>query len=140
MTVVIDASSAIEIALNNTFAPIFQEILNDADLVLAPDTFPAEVANAFWKYGNLSNLAIDTCQRGIDYCLDLVDDYIRTQHLCREVFSESIRSKLSAYDVFYLVVARRHDAVILTRDKKLIETATALNVVVARPFRSHRSP
>jgi predicted nucleic acid-binding protein len=58
----------------------------------------------------------------------LIDDYISTQHLCREVFSESIRLSYAAYDVFYLVVARRNDAVVLTRDKKMIEAAQNLGV------------
>jgi len=130
MTVVVDASAAVEIALGNDFAPAFQEVLNEADVVLAPDTFPAEITNVFWKYGYHSNLAADKCQRGIAYCLDLIDDYITTQDLCREVFSESLRLKHAAYDIFYLVVARRNDAVVLTRDKKMIEAAKTLGVAV----------
>lgn len=112
-------------------ASIFQRHIDEADVVLAPDTYPAEITNVFWKYGHLAELPQDTCQKGISYCLDLVDDYIGTQHLCREVFSESIRSKHSAYDIFYLIVARRNDAVILTRDSRMIDAAHVLGVEVA---------
>jgi predicted nucleic acid-binding protein len=128
MTVVVDASAAVEIALGSEFSQTFQEVLNEADVVLAPDTFPAEITNVFWKYGHHSHLPADICQHGIAYCLDLIDDYVPTQHLCREVFSESIRLEHAAYDVFYLVVARRNDAAVLTRDKKMIEAAETLGV------------
>jgi len=33
------------------------------------------------------------CEKGIDYCIDLIDDYIATKFLCREVFGESIKNK-----------------------------------------------
>ena len=128
MTVVVDASAAIEIALNTESARALRETLDDSELVLAPDTYPAEVTNVFWKYARFSNIPGEKCQIGISYCLDLVDDYINTQHICREVFSESLRSKHSAYDMFYLIVARRNDAVVVTRDRKLIETARLLGV------------
>lgn len=130
MNVVVDASAAIEIALGNEFSQPFQEVLNEADVVLAPDTFPAEITNVFWKYGHHSHLPAEKCQHGIAYCLDLIDDYVPTQYLCREVFSESIRLKHAAYDIFYLVVARRNDASVLTRDKKMIEAAKILGVAV----------
>lgn len=130
MTVVVDASAAVEIALGNEFSQTFIEALSEADVVLAPDTFPAEITNVFWKYRQHSNLPLNKCQHGIAYCLDLIDDYVTTQHLCREVFSESIRLKHAAYDIFYLVVARRNDAAVLTRDKKMIEAAKTLGVVV----------
>ena len=49
MTVVVDASAAVEIALASEISQRFREVLNDADVVLAPDTFPWEITNVFWK-------------------------------------------------------------------------------------------
>lgn len=130
MTVVVDASAAAEIALSRESSEAFGKAVNDADVVLAPDIFPAEVTNVFWKYGRQANLPAETCQRGITYCLDLIDDYVTTRHLCREVLSQSIRLGHPAYDIFYLVAARRNDAVVLTRDRRMIEAAEALGVAV----------
>ena len=131
MTVVIDASAAIEIALDKDCAGQFQEIIKEADVVLAPDTFPAEVTNVFWKYAHFSGFPIDKCQSGISFCLDLVDDYVNVRHLCHEAFPESVRYKHSAYDIFYLIVARRNDALILTKDRGMIGTAVRSGVKVA---------
>lgn len=128
MIIVLDASAAIEIALNKDESNLFRELLIQSELVLAPDTFPSEITNTFWKYGLYSGLPIEKCEKGIDYCLDLVDDYINTKDLCREVFAESIKTEHPAYDLFYLVLARRHNACILTKDKKMIKTASEIKI------------
>jgi predicted nucleic acid-binding protein len=132
MIVVLDASAAIEIALNREFGKTFQELLSEAELVLAPDLFPSEITNVFWKYASYADLPVEKCIKGIDFCLDLIDDYIVSKSLYREVFSEGIKTKHSAYDLFYLVVARRHNATIITRDKKMMAIALQLRVPVAK--------
>lgn len=130
MIVVLDASAAIEIALNKQNGDNFRNILKSSDLVIAPDTFPSEITNVFWKYANFSNLAADKCSNGIDYCIDLIDDFIETRGMCREVLSESIIQRHPVYDLFYLVVARRHNAAILSSDKKMLKLAAELKINV----------
>lgn len=49
---------------------------------------------------------------------------------CREVFLESLNTGHSSYDLFYLILARRHSATILTRDKKMNELALQLKIPV----------
>jgi predicted nucleic acid-binding protein len=128
MIVVLDASAAIEIALNREYSTSFREVLRQSDLVLAPDTFPSEITNVFWKYAIYSDMPVEACEKGIDYCLDLIDDYIETTSLCREVFSESYKNNHSAYDLFYIVTARRYNASLLTRDAKMKNIADALKI------------
>ena len=130
MIVAADASAAVEIALNNPDADKFKRVLIDCDLVIAPDLFASEITNVFWKYGFFSDVPGEKCQKGIDYCLDLVDDLIPTKALCREVYSESMRIEHSPYDVFYLIVARRNNASVLTKDKKLKKAAASLGVKI----------
>ena len=130
MIIVLDASAAVEIALNKEDSHRFRELLMQSELVLAPDTFPSEITNTFWKYALNSFLPGEKCEKGIDYCMDLVDDYINTRSLCREVFAESVKIKHPAYDLFYLILARRNNACILTKDKKMIEAARKLNIKV----------
>ncbi len=131
MIVVLDASAAIEIALNKSSAKLFQDTVLESDLVIAPDTYPSEITNVFWKYASFSEIEQAKCEKGIDYCLDLVDDFIDTKNICREVFLESINTKHSSYDVFYLIVARRHNALLLTKDKKMISIAKQLKIKVS---------
>ena len=93
MIAVLDASAAIEITLNKSSARLFREALLESDLVIAPDTYPSEITNVFWKYAHFSEIEQAKCERGIDYCLDLVDNFINTKNICREVFLESINTK-----------------------------------------------
>jgi len=128
MKVMLDASAAMEIALNNERSEAFKKYILESDLILAPDIFPSEITNVFWKYTRFSNMPTEICEKGILYCIDLVDDFLETRNLCVEVFSESIRASHSAYDLFYLVLARRNNAVLISRDKKLKQLAKEMNV------------
>jgi predicted nucleic acid-binding protein len=114
-------------------AAFFKTTLLQSEVVLAPNTYPSEITNVFWKYGHLSGLSPELCEKGITCCIDLIDDYIATVNLCKEVLAESLRTGHSAYDLFFLVVARRNSAGILSMDKKLMTIARALKVTVLRP-------
>jgi len=128
MIIVLDASAAIEIALNNVKSTNYRILLKESDLVIAPDTFPSEITNVFWKYAYFSNMPTEKCEKGIEYCNDLIDDYIETRTICREVFAESIKNKHPSYDLFYLILARRHNAAILSKDKKMNKIAKELRI------------
>jgi predicted nucleic acid-binding protein len=130
MIVVLDASAALEIALNREDSKRFRMILAESDVVIAPNTFPLEITNAIWKYRVFSSVDQDKCEIAINYCLDLVDDYIETKDICREVFSESVNHKHPAYDLFYLILARRNSASILSKDKKMIKIAKEMRIDV----------
>jgi predicted nucleic acid-binding protein len=132
MIIVLDASAALEIALNRESGEIFRGELKKSDLVISPDIFPSEITNAFWKYACFSKLDIEKCKEGINYCINLVDDYIQTKTICTEVFTESVISAHSAYDIFYLIVARRNGALLLTKDKKLKKKAKELNIGIIK--------
>ena len=132
MTIVLAASAALEIALNRESGELFRGELKKSDLVISPDIFPSEITNAFWKYASFSNLDIEKCKEGINYCINLVDDYIQTRAICTEVFTESVILEHSAYDIFYLIVARRNGALLLTKDKKLKKKAKELNIGIIK--------
>ncbi|MBN1243262.1 MAG: type II toxin-antitoxin system VapC family toxin [Spirochaetales bacterium] len=131
MTVVIDASAAVEIALNLGMKTAFLRTLEATDLVLAPDTYPSEITNAFWKYAAFSGLDEASCQDGIEGCLALVDDFISTKELCKEVFAEAAKRRHPAYDLFYLIAARRHGASVVSRDKAMLALAKDLGLSAA---------
>jgi predicted nucleic acid-binding protein len=128
MIIVVDASAAIEMALNLESADLFRSVIERADIVIAPDTYPSEICNVFWKYRTYNDLDSIKCEKGIDYCIDLIDDYIETKFLCREVFGESIKNNHPVYDVFYLVLARRHNAMLITKDKKMTKIALEMKL------------
>ena len=119
MTVVLDASGAVEIALKNLRSEDFKEKLQKADVILAPDTFISEVTNVFWKYRKFSNFSDDICLSGIEFCINLIDDFVSSKELWRESYSEGIKNQSSTYDMFYLITARRNSGFLISMDKKL---------------------
>lgn len=128
MIVVLDASAATGIALNAANAEIFEKYLHDADIVIAPNTYPPEICNVFWKYTEFSNLDFVKAQKGMDFCIDLVDDYVDTTPMWREVFAESVTYRHPVYDLFYLVLARRQNAILLTNDVKIKNLAKDMRI------------
>jgi len=119
MTVVLDASGAVEIALKNQKSEDFKMKLQKADVILAPDTFVSEVTNVFWKYRKFTNFSDEICLNGIEFCINLIDDFVSSKELWRESYSEGIKNQSSVYDMFYLVTARRSSGLIVSMDKKL---------------------
>lgn len=128
MTIVLDASAAIEIALNLENAKIFKDLINESSLVLAPNFYPVEITNVFWKYCKFGNLVEEKCKIGINCCIDLIDDFIDIKHMCGEVFTQSKLNQHPAYDMFYLVLARRESAILLSKDKKLLKVAKDMKI------------
>jgi len=91
--------------------------------VLTSDLYKAEVTNVLWKYVKAKLLTKDVALQRLQYCLDLVDEYIDITENNQESLIESIRIEHSVYDVLYLTIARRNGAVLITQDKKLKDIA-----------------
>lgn len=123
MTVVLDTSAAVEIAIDGPSAGEIRSILTAADVVVVPDTYVSEVTNVLWKYRKFSGFTEEKCLGAIEFCIGLVDMTISSRDLWRESFFEGSRHNHSIYDMFYLVAARRNTATLVTKDKKLKEIA-----------------
>jgi predicted nucleic acid-binding protein len=123
LNAVIDASAAVDIALDGRHAKDLRRNLETADLVMVPDVFAPEVANAFGKYHRFAQMEPATCFHALDLALALFDVFVSNRELAPEALSLSIGAKMPVYDMFYLALARREGAVLLTLDAKLREIA-----------------
>ncbi len=132
MITVLDASAAIEIVLQRKNATKLSEYITTAEWVTAPELFIPEVVNTIWKYQKFADLPFPACEKALEYALALPDDFINEQDMCREVFKLSCTLDHPSYDIFYLITARRNNAMLLTLDKKLVQLAVKCNVDVCR--------
>lgn len=128
MMVVLDPSAAVEISLYRPHAEAFIQLIEDALWVGSPDLFISESANVFWKYHQFEKLSIELCEKSLDRCIQLVDEFYPTKELYLEALSISFQTEHPVYDSMYLVLARRNNATLLTRDKKLHQVATNLSI------------
>jgi len=117
--VILDASAAVEIALNRGKATQFAQTLEAADEVMAPDLLVPEVVNTIWKYHEFEKLGLIACDYAIEQALGLVDGLVSCGDLHREAFHLSRTTRRPAYDMFYLALARREDATLITMDAAL---------------------
>ena len=123
MKIVLDASAALEVALNRNRATEFSAQLDEADAVLAPELFVPEIVNAVWKLHRFGNLSLSACDGALEVLLEFVDVLVSCKELYREAFLLSRTTRRPAYDTFYLALAKREDAALMTLDNALRKEA-----------------
>jgi predicted nucleic acid-binding protein len=128
--VVLDASAALEIALNRKNAGPFVKTLKDADLRLAPDLLIPEAVNAVWKEHHFGGCDLGICEEALDIVVNLVSAWVPCGELYPEAFHLSLLARKPAYDMFYLALARREGAVLLTLDAALRKEAVRQGIRV----------
>ncbi len=131
MKLVLDAGAALEIVIGRKRAALFAEQVAQADLVIAPDLFVAEVVNTVWKYHQFEHLDLTACDRALETALALVDAFVPCKQICGEAFLLARSVRHPAYDMFYLALARREDTVLPTADNTLRKEAERQGVRVS---------
>ena len=128
MIAVLDTSAAVRVVVDPGGAEAFTKTLGDAEYVLAPELMIAELANTFWKYLRAGSLSRSATERGFQTALELVDEFSPPSPLCVEAFELVALAGRPAYDMFFLVLARRNGAVLLTADQDLRQQARNLGI------------
>jgi predicted nucleic acid-binding protein len=130
MTGSIDVCGAMEILLRKEKADKFSKALQESALIVAPDLYIAELTNTFWKYHRAKIFTKDECLRYIHDGLEYVDRFTDSRELWQEAFSEGINNSHSIYDMFYMVVARRNDGILITSDSVLAAICKDNNIQI----------
>jgi predicted nucleic acid-binding protein len=121
--IILDASAALEVALNRKDAAELSAYLDAADEVLAPELFVPEVVNAVWKLHHVGNLSLSACDGALEVLLEFIDTLVSCKELYSEAFLLSRTTRRPAYDMFYLALAKREDAALMTLDNALRKEA-----------------
>jgi predicted nucleic acid-binding protein len=115
---VLDASAALHAVLPGPGAEAVLDALEVAGVVLAPDLYSVEVANALWKYVRIGDLRSDEAVERLERAIALVDLMPSVSELAKEALVTSAAEDHSVYDCTYAVLARREGATIVTADRK----------------------
>lgn len=131
MKVVLDANCAIEVALNKKEGERLKALLDESDQVLAPDLLVPEFVNTLWKYHQFDQFSLELCDEALTRMLEMVDTFVPSREIYRDAFALSRAQKTrAAYDMFYLALALRENAVLLTLDGTLKKEARRAGVRV----------
>ncbi len=128
MVIVLDTCAAFEIVFNGRKCDFYKNLVAEAEKVIAPSLFDAEVANVLWKYSKAGYIDENNAKLTSALALQLVDEYMPTSEIAVEALHEAIRLNHPVYDMYYMVLARRNAATLLTVDEKLKEICKANGV------------
>lgn len=131
MNLVLDASAAIDIA-RGKMGEQGISALERANVIIAPDLFFSEVANAVWKYHRFEKLSLEECLKLKQRCFSMVDKSISAGDVIDEAFLLAVQFQHSVYDACYMVCARRFNASLLSSDQKLLRISEQLTIPVFR--------
>lgn len=115
--IVLDCSAAIAVAQGTEEGVALWSLVLRGEKIAAPSIISGELANALCKYVREGCFDADAAVRINDHALALIDEFVDAQALQTEALRETIRLDHSAYDLFYLVLARRLGATVLTLDR-----------------------
>jgi predicted nucleic acid-binding protein len=130
MKVVLDASAGIAGAMGREAAPGVVDAINRATTVLAPDLYVAEVTSGFWKYVITGNLTIEEAMARLVDALKFVEHRVPAPELAAEALREASARRHAVYDLYYVVLARREGAVLVTLDTRLRKLVQSMDMAV----------
>ena len=124
-----------EIAFNKTDASRLKALLGESEEVLAPDLIVPEFVNGVWKLYQFTETSLGLCDQALGTLLEMVDTFVPSREIYRDAFALSRAQKtrsavVNTYDMFYLALALRENAVLLTLDGTLKKEARRAGVRV----------
>ncbi len=132
MTLVVDASVVAKWVLREDGSDRANALRGESGLI-APSLLASEVGNAFWKAVRRGDIARDDAIAALRSVLGPLDDLIPNETLHARAVEIAIDLRHPIYDCFYLALAEREDASLVTADARLIATAKKAKVKV-RPL------
>ncbi len=128
MKIVLDVSAAFSVVIGASDSEQVLSNLESANEVLAPDLFYAEATNTAWKFHHIEDASPKQSQLLLANAVDLIDTFIKTESLAEDALNLACKIEHSAYDCFYLTLAIKEKAAILTKDRRLSRIANKLGI------------
>lgn len=113
---VVDASVAAKWVAPEPESPLAEALLGDT--LIAPDLLYAEIANILWKKQQRGEMTPATVQVAARWLQQLPLEIHPGAGLMPDAVSLALRLQHPAYDCFYLALAIRVDAAMVTADRR----------------------
>ena len=120
MTRVVDASVALKWFVQEEDSERADAILDDAESLIAPDLIFAEVLNAAWRLCRMKVLPTSAFDDVVEHLDQYVDAVYPLQTLARRAADIAATLDHPVYDCFYLALAERSEAVVVSADRRLL--------------------
>jgi len=127
MDIVVDTSALIAVIVAEPERDRIVELTASHDLI-GPGSIPWEVGNAFSAMLKQSRLALDEVQRGLEIFRSIPLRYVQAD--LSNSLAIANKTKMYAYDAYFLDCASRHGAPLLSLDRSLNRAAQKLGVAL----------
>ena len=128
MRIVLDTSAALGIVMHAPGWEAQEKAVREAEWIEAPDLFVPEATNVCWKYHKQGNLSLENCEKALERAIALPDEFVPASGLYREAFALAAAGQRPAYAMFFLALARRNNAILVSLDKSLLAFAVKHDV------------
>jgi predicted nucleic acid-binding protein len=131
--IVLDCSAAMEIVRRTPEGYAFQGLMLEGEEVVVPSLYHAEISNTLWKFVKAGKLTPQQAPEKVAMAQALISRTVPMEDFAVESVLEAARLNHPAYDLFYLILARRTGATLLTMDRKLIQLCEEQGVNYVHP-------
>jgi predicted nucleic acid-binding protein len=131
VTLVVDASVAVQWVLPEPQSDRAALLLN-GEAIVAPDLVYAEIGNAIWKRGVQGEISPADAIQALATAIGLFTTLIPMSELAARATEIAIAIRHPIYDCFYLALAERERAPLVTADKRLIAAAKKMKGIEVR--------
>jgi predicted nucleic acid-binding protein len=123
---VIDASVAVKWFVEQDGSEDARALGGPSAVLIAPDLILAEIASALWKYVRAAKLAEGAAKAMLARALSAFNRLVPPEELLASAFGLSLALPHPIYDCFYLALAQREHAPLVTADRRLAAAAKSL--------------
>lgn len=131
MTTVVDASVAAKWVLPQEYSP-HANALRDEEELIAPSLIAAELGSVFWRAFRNGILSRADALAGLHLGLRPFKELITIESLHAQSLTLAVDLNHPIYDCFYLALAERENAPLVTADEAMIAAARKAKIKVRR--------
>lgn len=123
MSLVVDASVAAKWVLPEPDSDSAEALCRTGELLIAPTLVLAEIGNAVWKRAVKGELTKADAAAAVESAARLFSQLLPMEQLAIRATELSIDLRHPIYDCFYLALAEREAATLVTADTRLLAAA-----------------
>ena len=131
MTIVVDASVAAQWVLEEESTPRANTLRLESGLI-APSLIAAEIGSALWKAVRRRVITSDNALAAIEVALLPFEALIATEELRIRALALAVELQHPIYGCFYIALAEREQATLITADEGMIAAARKAKIKVRR--------
>jgi predicted nucleic acid-binding protein len=132
MIIVVDASVAAKWVLPETDSTRAAALRTADDELIAPSLVIAEIGNAIWKAVLRGNVAGGDATEILRICVAHFERIVPLEELAARASELAIDLRRPIYDCFYLALAQRETAILVTVDEDMIAAGRKAKIKVRR--------